>query len=190
MGTVKPKKLGRPRADGGELTETQKDLVRCMQVSEGLYKPEPSVMRLKSKFEAGLKDRPISKQPEELTMRDIAKVCGLSSETVAKVIGSDLRAIDYIVDRSDVGQQEHYLWQLALKRMESILLLGDDKVASNLIKTLAEINRRFPDKSTNFSIDTKVLNMSEDQLKTRIQAMAAEQGLLQAADVSFEDTET
>lgn len=184
MTEVKIKKLGRPRADGGELTKTQQEVQALMNISEGLYRPEKEIVRLKAQFQNRLALRPLKKTPEEVTVRDIAKVVGISSEMVAKVIGKDLRAIEYILDRKTEAEETQYLWELCLQRAEKEILAGESKLLPQLMKILAEVARKMPEKGgTNFSIDAsqnRIMNLDEAALRAHISARATELGLLEA----------
>jgi len=181
MGTVRPK-LGRPRKDGGNLSDTQKAIQEMIALPTDLYRPEKEVVRLKAQFQNRLSVRPLNKPPEEVTMRDIAKVVGVSSETVAQIIGKDLRALEYLLDRKTENEEIQYLWELCLQRAEKEILIGESKMLPNLMKILADVGRKTPDKSAKFQVDAsqnRILAMDEQGLRSLIASRASELGLIE-----------
>lgn len=190
MGTATPK-LGRPRKDGGQLTETQKAVQEMLALPTDLYRPANEVVRLKAQFQNRLSLRPLKKAPEEVTMRDIAKVVGISSETAAQIIGKDLRAVEYILDRKTEDEEVQYLWELCLMRAEKEILIGESKLLPNLMKILADVGRKTPDKSAKFQVDAsnnRILAMDEQALRAMISARAGELGLLEESTVDVDLT--
>lgn len=186
MTKVTPK-LGRPAKDGSQLSEGQKQVAQALATPD-LYVPPNEVLKLKARFQNRLRQFPkiAAKETDDLTARDIAKVCGLSTEYVNKTTGGSLDAINTIIDRNTVDEQEKFLWELALKRMETVLLKGSDKDAGNIIKLLASVNKRLPDSKMQFNVDagnTRVMNMGADELKAYVAAKSKELGLLQEAEV-------